>query len=193
MALSRCRATPDSAIPSAVLFSVHLSTELYASTTSSYSSTTRLLAPTITHERFKRWTNFMSASQFCIRACIDGPNAPHTCNHVRLLFLFYTLLHVLTRVCPFARSTTPWVASGTCPATTAQVSHPAKATPISPWVSTAQQPSTKATQLHQPLTLPQRLPIVKLSEPSLLTSQSPLQPRACSPAPSARVSLQPSR
>lgn len=28
------------------------------------------------------WTNFMSAQQFCIRACKDGTNAPALCQHI---------------------------------------------------------------------------------------------------------------
>ena len=28
------------------------------------------------------WTNFMSADQFCIRACKDGPRAPEYCQHI---------------------------------------------------------------------------------------------------------------
>ena len=28
------------------------------------------------------WTNFMSAEQFCIRACKDGPRAPQLCQHI---------------------------------------------------------------------------------------------------------------
>ncbi|KDQ50361.1 hypothetical protein JAAARDRAFT_42151 [Jaapia argillacea MUCL 33604] len=28
------------------------------------------------------WTNFVSANEFCFRACKDGPNAPALCNHI---------------------------------------------------------------------------------------------------------------
>ncbi|KAI0783796.1 hypothetical protein C8Q75DRAFT_422333 [Abortiporus biennis] len=28
------------------------------------------------------WTNFMSATEFCFRACKDGPKAPGLCNHI---------------------------------------------------------------------------------------------------------------
>ncbi|KAI0754246.1 hypothetical protein C8Q80DRAFT_1093605 [Daedaleopsis nitida] len=28
------------------------------------------------------WTNFMAATEFCIRACKDGPNAPALCQHI---------------------------------------------------------------------------------------------------------------
>ena len=28
------------------------------------------------------WTNFMSDSQFCFRACKDGPRAPALCQHI---------------------------------------------------------------------------------------------------------------
>ena len=32
-------------------------------------------------QQFHEWTNFMSSSEFCIRACI-GPNAPTNCQHI---------------------------------------------------------------------------------------------------------------
>lgn len=28
------------------------------------------------------WTNFVSDTEFCIRACKDGPNAPALCQHI---------------------------------------------------------------------------------------------------------------
>jgi len=33
-------------------------------------------------QQYHEWTNFMSATEFCIRACKDGPNAPKICNHI---------------------------------------------------------------------------------------------------------------
>jgi len=33
-------------------------------------------------QQYHEWTNYMSANQFCIRACKDGGNAPLLCNHI---------------------------------------------------------------------------------------------------------------
>ncbi|KAI0760536.1 hypothetical protein C8Q74DRAFT_1208082 [Fomes fomentarius] len=33
-------------------------------------------------QQIHEWTNFMSDSEFCIRACKDGPNAPALCQHI---------------------------------------------------------------------------------------------------------------
>jgi len=33
-------------------------------------------------QQYHEWTNFMSATEFCIRACKDGKNAPKLCNHI---------------------------------------------------------------------------------------------------------------
>lgn len=33
-------------------------------------------------QQLHEWTNFMSASEFCIRACNPGPNAPTNCQHI---------------------------------------------------------------------------------------------------------------
>ncbi|KAI0716990.1 hypothetical protein C8Q76DRAFT_726197 [Earliella scabrosa] len=33
-------------------------------------------------QQIHEWTNFMSATDFCIRACKDGPNAPALCQHI---------------------------------------------------------------------------------------------------------------
>ncbi|KAK8844561.1 hypothetical protein IAR55_006408 [Kwoniella newhampshirensis] len=34
------------------------------------------------YEQTHEWTSFMSANEFCIRACRDGPNAPGYCEHI---------------------------------------------------------------------------------------------------------------
>ncbi|KAJ1306540.1 hypothetical protein OPQ81_007541 [Rhizoctonia solani] len=33
-------------------------------------------------QQYHEWTNFMSATEFCIRACKDGPKAAKICNHI---------------------------------------------------------------------------------------------------------------
>ncbi|KAH7335558.1 hypothetical protein B0J17DRAFT_670622 [Rhizoctonia solani] len=33
-------------------------------------------------QQYHEWTNFMSATEFCIRVCKDGPTAAKTCNHI---------------------------------------------------------------------------------------------------------------
>ncbi|KAG8762453.1 hypothetical protein FRC11_009304 [Ceratobasidium sp. 423] len=33
-------------------------------------------------QQYHEWTNFMSSTEFCIRACKDGPKAAKTCNHI---------------------------------------------------------------------------------------------------------------
>lgn len=33
-------------------------------------------------EQTHEWTSFMSANDFCFRACRDGPNAPGYCEHI---------------------------------------------------------------------------------------------------------------
>jgi len=33
-------------------------------------------------QQYHEWTSFMSWNEFCFRACKDGPNAPHLCNHI---------------------------------------------------------------------------------------------------------------
>ncbi|KAF8593820.1 hypothetical protein BDV93DRAFT_610938 [Ceratobasidium sp. AG-I] len=33
-------------------------------------------------QQYHEWTNFMSATEFCVRACKDAPNAPKICNHI---------------------------------------------------------------------------------------------------------------
>ena len=34
------------------------------------------------HEQLHEWTNFVSDTEFCIRGCKDGPNAPTLCQHI---------------------------------------------------------------------------------------------------------------
>ncbi|ELU44250.1 carbohydrate-binding module family 13 protein [Rhizoctonia solani AG-1 IA] len=33
-------------------------------------------------QQYHEWTNFMSSTEFCVRACKDGPNAAKICNHI---------------------------------------------------------------------------------------------------------------
>ncbi|CAE6468958.1 unnamed protein product [Rhizoctonia solani] len=33
-------------------------------------------------QQYHEWTNFMSATEFCVRACKDGPSAAKICNHI---------------------------------------------------------------------------------------------------------------
>lgn len=35
-----------------------------------------------TYIQYHEWTNFMSANEFCIRACVPSPNAPALCQHI---------------------------------------------------------------------------------------------------------------